>query len=93
MAGVRASRPRKRPQPLRICEATVQEQATTLGKRLRDVAKGRRDQGELEILAADFDSVANGFFGQPQTVTVGKFLATYAKTRRRYCEITGEDLV
>lgn len=43
--------------------------------------------------AAAFDAATEGFYGEPQSVDVRKFMGTFARTRRMWCEATGEDLV
>lgn len=48
---------------------------------------------ELANLAKDLDDAIKGFFGAPQTVAVEKFMGTYARVKKRWCEISGEPLV
>lgn len=59
---------------------------SNLAKNLRAVADG---DTELIKLADEFDAACN----QIQTIGPRKFLAIFAKTRRIYCEKTGEPLV
>lgn len=52
-----------------------------------------RKYPHLADLADKFDAAAKGFYSEPQTVTVQSFLSHYARARRAYCNVTGEDLV
>lgn len=66
----------------------------TLIYRIRARARGdSANAAELATLADDMEAATKGFFGQPQTVEVKSFMATYARVRRRWCEISGEPLV
>lgn len=63
---------------------------TELGKKMRALAC---EHPHLSELADKFDAAAKGFYSQPQTVTPQSFLGHYARARRAYCNVTGEDLV
>lgn len=69
---------------------------TELGRRMRRFAEEHPHQKLPEdwFTAADaFDRAAAGYFANPQTVTVGKFVGCFARARRMWCEATGERLV
>lgn len=67
---------------------------TTLSARMRALAKDRTDLPENWLEQADaFDIATQGFYGEPQIVSVKQFLGVYARTRRMWCEATGEPLV
>ena len=67
---------------------------TNLAERMRLLAKTRDDlpQGWDEAANA-FDAATVGFYANPQTVPVTKFLGCLARARRLWCEATGESLV
>lgn len=44
-------------------------------------------------LADKFDAAAKGFFGSPQTVNVVQFMGHFARARKAWCAVTGEELV
>lgn len=48
---------------------------------------------ELRKAATDFNTAYIGYFATPQTVTVAKFLGTWAKTRKLWCAYSGEELI
>lgn len=69
---------------------------TDLSKRMRRLAEDRPHQQLPEGWheAADaFDAATAGYLGDPQTVSVGKFVAAFARARRLWCEATGESLI
>lgn len=67
---------------------------TNLSNRMRELAKARLDLPADWIEKADaFDAATAGFYGEPQTVSVQKFMGAFARARRMWCEATGEDLV
>lgn len=67
---------------------------TPLSEKMRELAKTRTDLPENWLAQAElFDEVAAGYFGTPQTSTVQRFVGTYARTRRMWCDATGEPLV
>jgi len=68
--------------------------STNLSNRMRALAKVRDDlPADWLDRAAEFDDATAGFFAEPQTVSVQKFMGTFARARRMWCEATGEDLV
>jgi len=69
------------------------ESHTDLPGRLRAVGRGRSDQQDFELMAVEFESAANGYFGEPQTCDVKRFVGTWARARKKLCSITGEALV
>lgn len=67
---------------------------TNLSARMRALAKTRDDLPANWLEQADkFDAATSGYYGDPQTVNIKKFLGTFARTRRMWCEATGEELV
>lgn len=69
---------------------------TELGRRMRDYARthpGKELPAGWFAAAEAFDNAAAGFFADPQTVPVGKFVGCFARARRMWCEVTGESLV
>lgn len=67
---------------------------TELSERMHRLAEQRSDLPPdwLEKARA-FDEAAAGFYAEPQTVTVMKFAACFARARRAWCEVTGEPLI
>lgn len=67
---------------------------TELGDRMRALAdEGHGRAQELRDKAQAFDNAANGFYSEPQTVTVKSFLGAFARARALWCECSGEPLV
>lgn len=69
---------------------------TELGKRMRRFAEEHPHQEfppEWFEAAEAFDDAAAGFFADPKTVSVGKFLGCFARARRMWCGATGENLI
>ncbi|MEN6549435.1 MAG: hypothetical protein ABFE07_25600 [Armatimonadia bacterium] len=56
-------------------------------------ADGLPSDHELRRLATQFDEATAGFYAEPQTVPVQKFMGTWARTRRAWCAYSGESLV
>lgn len=70
------------------------DRRTELSKRMLALAEsGHARSVELREKADAFDVATAGFYADPQTVTVQKFMGAYARARRLWCEITGESLV
>lgn len=68
--------------------------STNLANRMRELAKTRDDLPADWIERADaFDAATAGFYAEPQTVSVQKFMGAFARARRMWCEATGESLV
>lgn len=63
---------------------------TELAKKMHALAS---EHPHLAELADKFDAAAKGFYSEPQTVNVMSFMGHYARARRAYCDVTGEDLV
>lgn len=47
----------------------------------------------LRTLAEDFECAVKGFFGEPKTCDVKKFMGCWARARKAWCEYTGEPLI
>lgn len=56
-------------------------------------ADGLADDHDMRIKAKAFDCAAKGFYGEPQTCDVKKFMGCWARARRCWCDYTGEALV
>lgn len=68
--------------------------STDLTEKMIALADSGHDRAqELRECAQTFDEAAKGFFSEPQTVSVGKFMKAWAQARVVYCECTGEPLV
>lgn len=66
---------------------------TNLSNRMRALASTRDDLPPDWLEKADaFDAATAGFYSEPQTVSVQKFMGAFARARRMWCEATGEDL-
>ena len=66
---------------------------TSLANRMRALAEKRDDLPEGFLAAADkFDAATAGFYASPPTVGVAKFVGSFARARRLWCEATGEEL-
>lgn len=48
---------------------------------------------ELRQLAEEFEKNVVGFYSEPQTVTVEKFMGSWARARKAWSDYTGEPLV
>lgn len=48
---------------------------------------------ELKEAADKFDEFCRGYNSNPQTITAKSFLGCWARTRRLWCEVSGESLV
>lgn len=68
---------------------------TNLAKRVLKTAEndGLPDDHPMVIAAKEFEAAAHGFFSEPKTVSVKKFLGKFAKARRLWCEYSGDPLV
>jgi hypothetical protein len=60
---------------------------------MRALANGHERGDELRQRAEEFDTAADGYYGEPQTHTTPQFMGAYARARKLWCEITGESLV
>lgn len=47
----------------------------------------------LRMLAAQFNVAADGFYGDPQTVTIKQFMGYWARARRAWSDYSGEPLI
>lgn len=67
---------------------------TDLSDKMKTLANNCHVKAKELIEKADaFDSAANGFYSQPQTVNVKSFLGAWARARKLWCEVSGEPLV
>jgi len=48
---------------------------------------------DMRSRAMAFDEAAKGFYGNPQTCDLKKFMGCWARARCAYCDYTGEALV
>ena len=70
------------------------DRRTDLSKRVLALAeKGHTRAIELREKADAFDKATAGFYAEPQTITVQKFMGSYARARRLWRDVTGESLV
>jgi len=56
-------------------------------------ADGLPDDHDMRTRAAAFDEAAKGFYGEPQTCDMKRFMGCWARARRTWCDYTGEPLV
>jgi len=67
---------------------------TTLAERM--IARADQDglpaDHDLRVKAAEFEEGAIGFYSEPQTCSVQKFLGRWARARVVWCEYSGEEL-
>jgi len=47
----------------------------------------------MRKFATSFDDAARGYFGDPQTCDVKKFMGCWARARSTWCDYTGDPLV
>lgn len=68
---------------------------TSLADRMRARADtdGLADDHALRTRASEFEAALAGFMAEPQTVPVAKYVGTWARTRRAWCDYTGEHLI
>ncbi len=68
---------------------------TDLSVIVSSIAKRDRlpDSHPMVVAANAFDSASAGFYADPQTVHVAKFLGAWARARKEYCKYTGEPLI
>ena len=70
-----------------------------LGTDLSKLIRARADQDdlpedhELRRQADAFDEASGKYFESPQAVSPKQFLAVWAKTRRVWCDYSGEPLI
>lgn len=69
--------------------------AESLPDRMRFLASTSQDSEKYLLLehAYALDEAIEGFYGDPQTVPVAKFVRTWARARKVWCDITGEPLL
>lgn len=67
---------------------------TALSERMHALADtGHARADELREKADAFDAATAGYYSNPQTVDVRKFMGAFARARRAWCEVSGEPLV
>lgn len=68
---------------------------TDLSKRIEEKADQDNLPADhpLRLAARDFVEVSAGYFADPQTCSIKKFMGTWARTRRLWCEYSGESLI
>lgn len=67
---------------------------TDLSIRMHALADtGHSRAAELREKADAFDQATAGYWAEPQTVSVAKFMGAFARARRLWCDTTGEPLV
>jgi hypothetical protein len=73
----------------------MSEEATGLSiqMRARADADGLPPDHDLRTKAVAFDEATRGFYAEPQTVPVAKFMGAWARARRAWCDYTGEPLL
>lgn len=71
----------------------AKRQAEGLHDRMRRLAVTHPRKDELLAVAGEFEKAARGFYGDPQTVDAKKFVGTWARAKRLWCECTGEPIV
>lgn len=72
---------------------TQKQESESLADKMERLAVGHARSVELLEKAKAFREGVNGFYADPQTVTVQSFLGRWARARKLYCEITGSPLV
>lgn len=66
----------------------------SLADKMRKLAnEGHARAGELREQADAFETAAKGFYAEPKTVNVRRFVGAWAQARRLWCECSGEPLV
>lgn len=67
---------------------------TAISDKMRALATTGHHRSEALVAAADkFDELSLGFYNDPQTVDVKRFMGSWARVRRLWCECSGEDLI
>lgn len=61
--------------------------------RARADADGLPDDHQLRTQADAFDEATARFYSNPQTISAPKFMGTWARTRRTWCDYSGEPLL
>jgi hypothetical protein len=65
-----------------------------LADKMRDLAAKRSDLPTNWLETAEaFEAATKGFYGEPQTVDVRKFMGCWARARKMWCAATGDSLV
>jgi hypothetical protein len=66
----------------------------SLSDKMRGLAEVRKDLPPDWLETAEaFEAATIGFYGEPQTIDVKKFMGCWARARKMWCEATGESLV
>ena len=71
------------------------EAATDLATKMRERADkdGLPEGHPLRELAAAFDEACKGYYSEPQTYDVRKFMGAWSRARRAWCECSGDPLI
>ena len=66
----------------------------SLPDKMRELAEVRKDLPPDWLEKAEaLEEATIGFYSDPQTIGVKKFLGCWARARKMWCEATGENLV
>lgn len=65
----------------------------SLVDKLRALAADHPRAAELNEKADAFEEATRGFYADPPTVDVKRFLGCWARARRLWCDCTGEALI
>lgn len=66
---------------------------TSLVDKMRALAESHPRGAELKEKADKLEAATTGFYSEPQTVDVKRFIGSWARARRLWCDITGEPLI
>jgi hypothetical protein len=68
---------------------------TDLSKKMlaRAEADGLPTDHDMRTRAEEFNEATHGFYGDPQTCDIKKFMGCWSRARRTWCDYTGEVLV
>ena len=65
----------------------------SLPEKMRALAVAHPRAVEILAAAEALDKAVSGCYATPQTVTVPQMVGAWAKARKLYCSITGENLI
>lgn len=66
---------------------------TDLSDKMRAWIGSSEVTSDLKDKADAFDRATEGFYSDPQTVSVKSFMGAYARARMLWCRVTGEALI
>lgn len=55
--------------------------------------EGHAQAAELTDKADALEEATRGFYGEPQTVDVKRFIGCWARARRLWCDVSGDPLI